>query len=116
MSVKPLFDERTLLARMGRRDERAFRQLYDAHRKKVYTFSLRMLQSPELAEEVLQEVFIKFWNLKATASTIRSAEAWLRTATSNTALNVLRKKEVETRADAYLRATWEEAHNETEEL
>lgn len=115
MSVKPLFNDQELLARMAQRDERAFRLLYDHYRKRVYTFSLRMLRSAELAEEVMQEIFTGLWNLKDTTD-ITNLEAYLRTATRNRSLNILRRIALEKRADEKLSNSWQEGHNETEDL
>jgi RNA polymerase sigma-70 factor (family 1) len=115
MSVKPLFDERTLLARLAVHDERAFRLLYEQYRKKVYTFSLRIVQSPELAEDVMQETFIKLWHLGEEAHTITNLEGWLRTLSRNSSLNILRRQAAGARADEWLRNSWQEGHNDTEE-
>jgi RNA polymerase sigma-70 factor (ECF subfamily) len=51
-------DDRTLLRRLRARDEKAFRELVEAHRDRVYNISYRMLGSRTEAEDVAQEVFI----------------------------------------------------------
>jgi RNA polymerase sigma-70 factor (ECF subfamily) len=116
MSVKPLFNDQELLARMARRDEHAFRLLYDHYRKWVYTYALRMLQSPELAEEVMQEIFAQLWSIKDNAEGITNLEAYLRTSTRNRSLNILRRLSLEKRTQNKLTGDWQEDHNETEEL
>ena len=50
--------ERTLLRRLRDRDERAFRELIEAHRDRVYNITYRMLGNRPEAEDVAQEVFI----------------------------------------------------------
>ncbi|MBA3395779.1 MAG: sigma-70 family RNA polymerase sigma factor [Deltaproteobacteria bacterium] len=50
--------ERTLLRRLRDRDERAFRELLEAHRDRVYNITYRMLGNRAEAEDVAQEVFI----------------------------------------------------------
>lgn len=50
--------ERSLLRRLRDRDERAFRELVEAHRDKVYNITFRMLGNRAEAEDVAQEVFI----------------------------------------------------------
>jgi len=50
--------ERSLLRRLRDRDERAFRELIEAHRDRVYNITLRMLNNRAEAEDVAQEVFI----------------------------------------------------------
>ena len=50
--------ERTLLRRLRDRDERAFRDLLELHRDRVYNITFRMLGNRAEAEDVAQEVFI----------------------------------------------------------
>jgi RNA polymerase sigma-70 factor (ECF subfamily) len=50
--------ERSLLRRLRNRDERAFRELIEAHRDRVYNICYRMLGNRHESEDVAQEVFI----------------------------------------------------------
>lgn len=50
--------ERSLLRRLRERDERAFRELVEGHRDRVYNITYRMLGNRAEAEDVAQEVFI----------------------------------------------------------
>ncbi len=50
--------ERSLLRRLRDRDERAFRELIDEHRDRVFNITYRMLGNRAEAEDVAQEVFI----------------------------------------------------------
>ncbi|HEY5950623.1 MAG TPA: sigma-70 family RNA polymerase sigma factor [Kofleriaceae bacterium] len=50
--------ERSLLRRLRDRDERAFRELVEGHRDRVYNITFRMLGNRAEAEDVAQEVFI----------------------------------------------------------
>jgi RNA polymerase sigma-70 factor, ECF subfamily len=51
--------ERSLLRRLRDRDERAFRELVETHRDRVFNITFRMLGNRAEAEDVAQEVFIK---------------------------------------------------------
>jgi RNA polymerase sigma-70 factor (ECF subfamily) len=50
--------ERLLLRRLRDRDEKAFREIVDLHRDRVYNLTYRMLGNRAEAEDVSQEVFI----------------------------------------------------------
>jgi len=50
--------ERSLLRRLRDRDERAFRELVQEHRDRVFNITFRMLGNRAEAEDVAQEVFI----------------------------------------------------------
>jgi RNA polymerase sigma-70 factor (family 1) len=115
MTSFPLFDDRELLLKVAEGDERAFDLIYHTYAKKVYLFAFKTLRSPILAEEVVQEVMLKIWRMGAELIKINTLEPYLRTVARNIALNLLRRQEVERRADQYLLSDWDEEHNETEE-
>ncbi|PPA68867.1 RNA polymerase sigma factor [Jeotgalibacillus proteolyticus] len=74
-------------------DKKALEALYDRYEKLVYSFAYRMTKDPELAEEVVQEVFIKLWNPHSPYSSEKGKfSSWLLTMTRNTALDFLRKQ------------------------
>ncbi|MBI4889846.1 MAG: RNA polymerase sigma factor [Acidobacteria bacterium] len=52
------FDEAALLRRIESGDENAFDKVYSRHQGPVYRYALRVSGSPEIAEDVVQEVFL----------------------------------------------------------
>ncbi|KIL47127.1 RNA polymerase sigma factor [Jeotgalibacillus campisalis] len=75
------------------RDKNALESLYDRYQKLIYSFSYRMTKDTTLAEEVVQEVFIKLWNSHSSYSEEKGKfSSWLLTMTRNTALDHLRKQ------------------------
>lgn len=111
-----MFDDQELLKRVAKGDERAFEIIYYHYSRKIYFFSLRTLQSPILAEEVVQEVMLKLWRMGALLNDINHLERYLKTASRNASLNLLRRQEIERRANDLVGISWDEANNETEEL
>jgi hypothetical protein len=53
--------ESRLVARAQRGEEEAFAALFDAHKRPVYSLSLRMTGDPAEAEKILQEAFIQLF-------------------------------------------------------
>lgn len=51
------------------KDRRAFRVLYESCSPRLYSLAVRLLNSEGLAEEVLQESFLKIWNSSTYVST-----------------------------------------------
>lgn len=51
-----------LLGAIAQGDKQAFSQLYQATSKQLYAVSLKMLSRKELAEEALQEAFVRIWH------------------------------------------------------
>ena len=54
-------DDDLLLSRIAKGDQEAFLQLYKHTARNVYSFILSILKSPQDAEEVMQETYIKVW-------------------------------------------------------
>ncbi|AEJ39496.1 RNA polymerase, sigma-24 subunit, ECF subfamily [Sulfobacillus acidophilus TPY] len=75
--------------------ERAIRQLYEKEFDQLVRHASYMVGSPEVAEELVQEAFIRLMT-KPPRETGRLA-AWLRTVVSHLALDYLRRAKVEER-------------------
>jgi RNA polymerase sigma-70 factor, ECF subfamily len=82
-----------LLAAVAHGDEAAFEQLYVATRAKLYGVLLRILGRPELAEEVMQETYVKVWKMagKFDAS-VASPITWMVAIARNRAIDIVRKR------------------------
>jgi RNA polymerase sigma-70 factor, ECF subfamily len=75
--------ERSLLRRLRDRDERAFRELIEGHRDRVYNITFRMLGSRAEAEDVAQEVFITVFKTIDTFRGDSKFSTWLYRVTVN---------------------------------
>src|SRR6476620_2862783 len=75
--------ERSLLRRLRERDERAFRELVEAHRDRVYNITFRMLGNRAEAEDVAQEVFIAVFKTIDTFREESKFSTWLYRVTVN---------------------------------
>lgn len=115
MAIKSLYTESDLLHEVAAGNQSAFRIIYDQYRRKIYTFSLKMLKSELLAEEVVQEVFLKIWQMGEDAVKIVQLEAYLVTLTRNRSLDILRRLALDDRVSKKFTDGWQESHNETEE-
>jgi RNA polymerase sigma-70 factor (ECF subfamily) len=58
-------------------------------RGKIYNYSLKLLENREEAEDTVQEVFLKLWEMRAKLSEYDSVEAFAVTMTKNLCLNKL---------------------------
>jgi RNA polymerase sigma-70 factor (ECF subfamily) len=83
-----------LIARACAGDLNAFNSLVGRHERAVYSVALRYLRSPQLAEDVTQDTFIRSWQA---IETFRNDDgegfrAWLLRIATNRALDVLRAR------------------------
>lgn len=75
--------ERSLLRRLRDRDERAFRELLELHRDRVFNITFRMLGNKHEAEDVAQEVFITVFKTIDTFREEAKFSTWLYRVTVN---------------------------------
>jgi RNA polymerase sigma-70 factor (ECF subfamily) len=82
-----------LLASVARGDETAFERLYAATRAKLYGVVLRILRRQDLAEEVIQETYVKVWNSAAQFNpAVSSPITWMAAIARNRAIDIVRKR------------------------
>ncbi len=82
-----------LIAAVAKGDEAAFERLYAATRAKLFGVVLRILRRQDLAEEVIQEAYVKIWNSAGQFNpALASPITWMASIARNRAIDVVRKK------------------------
>lgn len=79
------------MAMLAQDSEYAFQLLFDRYRNRIYRVAISYVKSPILAEEIVQDVFLKVWFQRKEIRMLRSFEAWLFTVSKNYILNYLKK-------------------------
>src|SRR5690606_34029733 len=69
----------------------AFMELYNRYHAPVYTFILRIVKVPSVAEDILQEVFLKIWTIRERLQPERSFQAYLYRISRNLSWKMLKK-------------------------
>jgi RNA polymerase sigma-70 factor (ECF subfamily) len=74
-------------------DTAALETLYDRYSRVVFSFALRIVGDPQIAEEILQEVFFRAWQQGSSFQSSRgSLVTWLLSITHNLAIDEIRKR------------------------
>lgn len=82
-----------LLRRVRLQDEQALAQLYDRYGRLLYTIARRVVGDDALAEEVVQDVFLRFWRGAEQYQAERGRIAvWLMAMARNRAIDILRSR------------------------
>ncbi|MCF3110451.1 RNA polymerase sigma-70 factor [Niabella sp. CC-SYL272] len=71
-------------------NEGAFRQLFDAYRPRMYTYLLRITGSEDVAEDSVQDIFLKLWKDRARLAHIENFNAYLHRMAQNQAYSRFR--------------------------
>lgn len=85
-----------LMARVDLGDRHAFKELHTRVAGRLLAVAMRILNDRSAAEDVVQEVFVGFWN-KASSLTapVQKSLGWLCVVTRNRALDAVRKRPAE---------------------
>lgn len=98
------FDQ-SIYKRLINDDKRAIDEIYKLFYHKVFRFSLAFLKNEEDAYDIVQEVFIKFWNKRYSLDAGVNLEAFIFTIAKNTILSIFRKRTSEQKYLDYLHQT-----------
>lgn len=91
MISSPSIEEKQLLERLSKDDEAAFRVIFDRYRGRLYFFAWSITQSEMVAEEIVQDIFLKLWTQRKELTELNSLNAWLQILTRNHAYNYLKR-------------------------
>lgn len=88
-------DEQKLLARLRLGEEAAFRRLYDRYSRPIYGNILRLVRDEAVADDLLQDVFVKIWEHRENIDPTQSFRAYLFTCSRHFAFNFKRRLRLE---------------------
>lgn len=91
MQEKIDYSEKLLVSELKNGNERAFRSLFEFYSNDIYGYSLSILKSKELAEENVQDAFLKVWLHRENLQIEKSFKSFLFTIARNQAFNMLTK-------------------------
>ncbi|WP_207514333.1 RNA polymerase sigma factor [Longitalea luteola] len=113
--------EQSVLLRLQKGDSDAFLELYNHYHPALYHFVLRFVKSPAIAEDVLQDVFLKIWEIRSRIDPALSFKAYLYRICRNSVFKLLKKIAVDEHlrlqvmqqftqsvADADLKVLWQQ--------
>ncbi|MFY0686068.1 MAG: RNA polymerase sigma-70 factor [Cyclobacteriaceae bacterium] len=90
--------EDILVSRLINKDKRAFELVYNQNFGLMVSYAMRFIDTREEAEEIVQEVFVKFWDKCESLEENSSVKSYLYRSVHNTCLNQLKHEKVK---DAY---------------
>jgi RNA polymerase sigma-70 factor (ECF subfamily) len=91
VKIDALHNQTELLNQISAGSEQAFATLFHCYRDKVYAVALRLTKSTFMAEEVVQDVFLKLWVRRQALVDIAGFEDYLFIMTRNHVFSTLKK-------------------------
>jgi RNA polymerase sigma-70 factor (ECF subfamily) len=84
-------EERALIARLQRREPQAMAELYDRYARAAYALVLRVVRDQAIAEDLVQETFLRVWNRVHSVDPEKGAIGpWLLAIARNRAIDYVR--------------------------
>lgn len=77
--------------RLAEGDEAALEKLHALFCNQLLQWAVAIIRSPQLAEEIVEDVFIKIWNRRTEIPAVNNLKSYLYTLTRNTSRDYLRK-------------------------
>ena len=116
MVTYDLVSEKSLLEKISKGDEYAFRQIFDLYKTKIYTFIVNFTHSKADAEEILQDTFLTLWQNRYTLTDIDHPRNYIYTVVRNKTYNYLKQA---SKSEKMLREIWanvKQECNQTEDI
>ncbi|MEP6947894.1 MAG: sigma-70 family RNA polymerase sigma factor [Ginsengibacter sp.] len=71
------YDIKNLLLQVGKGNELAFKAVIDFYKERFYAASLKMTHADDIAEEIVQEVFVNLWIKRVQVAATTNPEGYL---------------------------------------
>ena len=91
MSNTALFTDKQLFTLISQGSEHAFRLIFERYQRRMWLFVVALVKSTCVAEEIVQESFIKLWNYRDLLANVKNPDDFIFILMRNHALNWLRK-------------------------
>ncbi len=75
-------------------EEEFFKELFVQYSKAIFAFILKRISNKTLAEDLLQDVYLKVWNNRKSLDKAKNIKAYLYTTANNVLIDYYRKKKI----------------------
>ena len=91
-------------------DDRAFEQMFKVHYKALHSYANVMLRDEDTAEEIVQSMFLRFWEKRSLLQIQTSIKAYLYKCVHNDSLNYLKHQTIKTKYQDYALQSMNDHH------
>lgn len=95
-------------------DDKAFREIYQRYWKKMYSIAIRKIQSTDVVEEIVQDIFLRLWERRNSLQ-VDCLETYLFSSIRYAAINHIKSLLVQERYVDYANLHFNQASSTTDE-
>jgi len=117
MPLEPAYidEEQILLSQLKNGKEQAFEQIYRLYSERIYGRLIRLLKDEDMADCILQDVFLRIWERRGQIETNQPFKAYLYKIAENFVYDHFRRVARDKKLQVKLRAITAEYYEQTEE-
>jgi RNA polymerase sigma-70 factor (family 1) len=86
------YDDKALFSQIAEGDEKAFTELFHTYTPKLLPFVFKLTRNEHLAQEMIQETFLKLWVNRAALVNVNEPASWIFRIAANVSVTFLRKQ------------------------
>jgi len=90
------YSDTDIINQLKQDNPKILKHLFDLYYKDLMFYSIKFVVYKEIAEEIVQDIFIRIWNKRQTININKSIKSYLFTSVKNRSLNYLRSKYAKT--------------------
>ena len=101
-------NQEEFIQQINTKQEAAFNDLFEVFYRYLVLYAMRHVQQQEVAEDIVQEVFVAIWESDKEYNSFHGFRSFLYDSVKNSCLNYLKHRAVEKRYEAYVQEEQEE--------
>lgn len=113
--IHKLINEAELFASLADGDEKAFEDIYRHYTKRLFPYVQKLVKTPELAEELIQDIFVQLWINRHIFLNVQHPTSYLFSIANRQSLKYLKKVASDARILKSITDYAEPSRNDTEE-
>jgi RNA polymerase sigma-70 factor (family 1) len=86
------YDDKALFLKIAEGDEKAFTELFHTYTPKLLPFVFKLTRSEHLAQEMIQETFLRLWVNRTELVNVNEPASWIFRIAANVSITWLRKQ------------------------
>lgn len=114
-TIHKLINEVEIFAKFAVGDEKAFEIIYHHYNRRLVPFVQKMIRSDELAQEIIQDIFVHLWINRHLLADVQHPTAYLFNIAANKTLNHIKKVARDSNLMDKVALQYNDESNETEE-
>ena len=87
--------EKLMVTHLKSGDKQAFASIYEKNHRQIHVIALKYLKDESMAQDIVQDIFIKLWTFRENLKEDLSIKGFLITSVHNLVLNTIRNRKTE---------------------